>query len=385
MAGIIEGPFRYIVAIPHANVATRKMGQYIIPARRAISQYGVANGGPGAGDTYSYYEEVILDQAHGITDPVTATFDRSERVAQGDFQVFRVNYLPLDFNKLIGYRITANGALVGAIGLLVVSGGNIDLLLRPEQVSPSADVQVEFYTLDNRVNPPLVPTYIRIGDEPPFDYAAEKAVIQAMVTDGPDTLPTLAGDGAFATDYDLFQEFEAEDPRPEYSIRKNFEMRRKAVSERGLYWAVGKMVVSGTSATVTGRVLRDPAGGRLPFDTMEPPIVYSNNRPVTVSSATASPSFSAAPRAVSILNVGGDAVFRVTLTDDSEHDVLTLPMPNLSGVRLADRLLDISYLQLADEESFDYSVGAEQGFPSTVYWSELACEVVGTYGSDQWP
>lgn len=390
MAGIVEGPFRFIARVRTPGFSVRKMPPFVSPARRDFSIIGEVNGGPGPspGGTYSYYDEVGEGQVAVLSAPVAAAHYSSQRLWWGASHSFLVSYFPTvqDGATIVGFRVSANGAQVGQLAQAPHSAGVIQVYLRADEVKATDSIEVEFYTIGQKLNPVVTTVWVRQGNVPPMDLASELAVVQAALAAVPSSIPILAGDGDYPVQYDLYQDVETSGDRPSgYYHRKTFAVRRVETSEAGMFWAVGSMTVSGNTANVTVGVCYDRAGGSLPFGTSETVLTSSAGTPATITQSTASATYGSVPIAITVANVAGSAVFRVELSNGEVHDIATVPMPSVASFDMSLRQFDPLYLQLEEGRSFEYSVGPEQGYPNTIYWTERPCLVVGTYGADLWP
>lgn len=390
MAGIIEGPFRFIARVRTSGFSVRKMLPFVSPARRDFSVIGEVNGGPGPspGGTYSYYDEVGPGQVPVLSAPVAASYYSSQRAWWGAYHAFLVSYFPTvqDGATIVGYRVSANGVQVGQLGQVPHSAGVIRVLLRADDVKQTDNIEVEFYTIGQKLNPVVTTVWVRQGNVPPMDLDAEHAIVRAAIAAVPSTIEIVAGDGDYPVPYDLYQDVETGRARPSgYYRRKTFAVRRVSSIESGMFWAVGSMSVSGMTANVTAGICYDRAGGSLPFWTTETVLTSSGGLPTVVTQSTVSATYASVPVAITVDNVGGSAVFRVELSNGEIHTIATIPMPNVTAFDMQERLFDPLYLQLGTGRSFEYSVGPDQGYANVIYWTERACEVVGTYGADLWP
>jgi hypothetical protein len=380
MAGIIEGPFRYIVQVPSFNPFLRGMQELMFPFSAGHQLIGEANAGPGPTPTgtYSYVDSISFDPGSSeLSEVFTAAVLTASETPWGYQRGFRVlleiGEWGSKIGRWVGQYVRVNGELRRPwhFSRTFVSGyWQLDFYLNGVQALETDEVTVQLIltTLPDNYSPKTSQIVIRVGDTPPFDYEAEKATVQSVLGSQPASPAWPVSDGAVVTSFSRTTE-SSENPRPEYFERLTYSVQPLEMTDPNIFWAVGRASVPtmGQVQFYFG-VYRHDASGRVPWP-------YGTNvsgSPTSVLTAATVTLSRPAPLRVFIESTGSSPIMtlKAEFTGGDIEDIASIDVSELDGEYLADRKFLVQEALSSTSESYDYSIPG--------YWyTEKACLVRG--------
>lgn len=380
MAGIIEGPFRHIVAVPSAAGRQRGMIELLAPI---LPQFQAENDIRTFSPNSSVTEvDFSLDPYDPLENaPVLGTVGATTQNNAGAFTSVFFTMPSSVFSRLwLGLRVIVNGSPVRPLWFTwSVTGAlaNLQVGMPPHKMPAGAIVNLVWLVAEDssRLVYQPQPTVIFLDNASPFEE--RKARAQAEFASYPSVLYWPYGDLSQSLTYAVTRN-EFESAAPSYFNSTLWDGVVESITARGVLWAVGK--ISPRVAPLTGYTVRvdlvyDIGGGDLA------PLVAASTKqnqlagqPQLIGSAlTATVTTADAIQGFRAFERAGKVVFEVTFDTGAEEEVaefdpetrVTYPWRVRGSLNAADVFPE------PGQASTNYAV-------STTRYAEYPCLITGT-------